>query len=256
MSGEGELDAIKREFEDAKKTARVYLRAVEVLDPDKISATKNREREIGRMADAILGNQKVARHMPNDPDTRRAATLACRYLHYGHDPEVLKDLLEWSRYKPSKQHEPHPAYRLALGLAMCGLLIAGADIPKPLRSWARVRPAKKARWRPKGTRNYRIGMVVEAMASGTNILIRSAPEPAGVDAILPDPDLEWRKTFPNLRPTRDDATADKYPAYSICDAVAKILTETRKTGSGYRTVLRGWNAYRRADWSRTPSGSA
>ena len=50
MSGEGELDAIKREFEDAKKTARVYLRAVEVLDPDKISATKNREREIGRMA--------------------------------------------------------------------------------------------------------------------------------------------------------------------------------------------------------------
>ena len=174
MSGEGELDAIKREFEDAKKTARVYLRAVEVLDPDKISATKNREREIGRMADAILGNQKVARHMPNDPDTRRAATLACRYLHYGHDPEVLKDLLEWSRYKPSKQHEPHPAYRLALGLAMCGLLIAGADIPKPLRSWARVRPAKKARWRPKGTRNYRIGMVVEAMASGTNILIPGA----------------------------------------------------------------------------------
>ena len=33
MSGEGELDAIKREFEDAKKTARVYLRAVDGAGP-------------------------------------------------------------------------------------------------------------------------------------------------------------------------------------------------------------------------------
>ncbi len=76
-------------------------------------------------------------------------------------------------------------------------------------------------------------------------------KPAGIDAIVPT--IKVRKHFPNLYATRNDATKDKGFAYSICDAVAEVLTKEvvtnevmtiKERSTSYRTVQRAWMAYR------------
>ena len=66
--------------------------------------------------------------------------------------------------------------------------------------------------------------------------------PARVDRI--NVQTEVRTHFPNLYATRNDATRDTDRAYSICDAVADVLSEATPRGNDYRTVRRAWMAYR------------
>ena len=306
MSGEGERAAVKREFEEAKKTARVYLRVIGALEWDESRAPGYREREIRLMRNAILKPGQGAVELPSGPAARRATELAIRYLQSGRDDKVLEAL---------RDDMSGPASQVALEFLVYRLLATGADIPGWLEDWEPNSRTTGRRWRREAARNHRIGMVVEAMATGSNILVlygesertrvqlqrdltavadtagkplrelpvhdvlgmlngmkarpwrkmndgkglrgadlvaltgEGLPQPLGVDAIVPD--VEVRKHFPNLRPTSGEATKNMGRAYSICDAVAAVLTEELPPPSDReierpwdRTVLRAWGEYR------------
>ena len=169
MSGADVRSDIEREFKEAKRVARAYLRSARLLPPEGKSKqeyeTEERWREERNMRDTILRGSSP-HGWPNDPDAYAAADLGLRYLHCGRDDEVLDALLERDR--------SHWAYRLALDWVVCGLLATGADVPVPLRRWdEEPRKAKvrvKRRWRPETVQNHRIGVVVEMMVTGTNVL--------------------------------------------------------------------------------------
>lgn len=87
MSSEDELATVEAEFEEAKETARAYLRAVGVLAPAGVSTRKYRSQQVGTMRKAILNGGTEAVEVPNDPFARDAAILGIRYLHHGRAPE-------------------------------------------------------------------------------------------------------------------------------------------------------------------------
>ena len=159
---------IEREFKEAKRVARAYLRSVGLLPPEGKSKQEHEKEQRWSqertMRDTIL--RRSLGSVPGDPDARDAADLGRRYLHCGRDDEVLDALLERDR--------SHWAYRLALDWVVCGLLATGADVPVRLRRWdEEPRKAKvrvKRRWRPETVQNHKIGMVVEMMVTGTNVL--------------------------------------------------------------------------------------
>ena len=243
------------------------------------------------MRHAILNRGTGVVDLPNDPLAREAALLGIRYLRCGRDDKILETLIG---------NASMPANRAVLDVLKSETLALGEDMPERLRAWEPT--STKKRWRREPTRNYRIGMVVEALVTGRRILIpygkgeklhvqlqrdlqamyavsgkpfeelsseevlvslnrmwarrrknrnegkrlterdlveltkEPLPAQAGIHGIVPNTDV--RESFPNLYPTRNDATKDKGRPYSICDAVANVLREARQKGSDYRTVLR------------------
>ena len=162
MSGAGARSAIESEFDEAKKTACAYLRAVGVIGPGAISTPEYRMREKRNMRDTILRGLPLD-GMPNDPSARDATHLGCQYLHRGRDNKVLDALLD--------RDCSHPAYRLALEWVVCGLLATGADVPERLRRWEIERGNITGKWRSEPVQNWLIGMVVEMMVTGKNVLV-------------------------------------------------------------------------------------
>ena len=162
MSDAGARSDIEHEFEEAKETARAYLRAVRVIGPDAIPKTEYREREKKIMRDTILRGWTADTMMPTNDSAYRATRLAFQYMHCGRDAEILDALLE--------RDCSHPAYRLALELVVFGLLATGAGLPERLGRWETERGNVTGRWRPEPVQNRLIGMVVEMMVTGTNVL--------------------------------------------------------------------------------------
>ena len=171
MSGANVRPDIEREFTEAKRVARAYLRSAGVLPPEGKSKQEHekeqRWRDERNMRDTILrGSSPYG--LPADPDAFKATNLGRQYLHDGRDDEVLDALLE--------RDCSHWAYRLALDWVVCGLLATGADVPLRLRRWdEEPRKAKarvKRRWRPETVQNHQIGMVVEMMVTGTTVLFQ------------------------------------------------------------------------------------
>ena len=110
MSDADARSDIEREFEEAKKTARAYLRAVGVNCPGWDLEERDTEQSRARkrkMRDTILRGWAADAVVPNDPSARDA-TKGRQYLHCGRDAEILDALLE--------RDCSHPAYRLALGV--------------------------------------------------------------------------------------------------------------------------------------------
>ena len=171
MSGADVRPDIEREFREAKRVARAYLRSGGLLPPEGKSKQEHdkeqRWREERNMRDTILRGSSLY-GLPNDPDAYAAADLGRRYLHCGRDDEVLDALLEGDCF--------HAAYRLALDWVVCGLLATGADVPLRLRRWdeepRNAKPRVKRKWRPETVQNHRIGMVVEMMVTGSNVLFQ------------------------------------------------------------------------------------
>ena len=162
MSRANALSEIKREHEEAKKTARAYLRAVGVLGPG-IRTDEYREREVRTIRCVIVQGRMGEGDFPNDPFAVGAALLGHRYLHQGYDSRSLDTLLAWDR--------PHPAYREALTIIVGEMRRRNVDLPGPLRRWKQEHKRTKERWRSERTQNYRIGLVIEAMAVGSNVLV-------------------------------------------------------------------------------------
>ena len=161
MSGSDVRADIESEFAESIETARAYLQAVGVLDADGDGGRtprERREREHRIMRDAILKGETAAVVSPNDPFARHAATLGHTYLHYGYNSEILDTLLE--------KDCSHPSYREALEFVASGILARGADMPEQLRRWEQERAKVRGKWTPEATRDYRIGLVIEAMAAG------------------------------------------------------------------------------------------
>ena len=194
MSRANARSGIKGEYEEAKETARAYLKAVGVVEPYEDSTPDYREPETGTLPDAIMREAGVddlpndpdgdglstrkyselqtadmhaaimgAIQFPNDPFAADAAYLGHRYLHRGSDSRVLERLLEKDR--------THPAYRKALTIIVHEMRTMGVAIPERLQRWEREHERVKGRWRQEATRKYRIGLVVEAMATGSDVLI-------------------------------------------------------------------------------------
>ena len=163
MSGTAGRSCIEREYDEAKETARAYLRALGVLDPGGISTREHRERDERLTRDAIRKGTGVVVELPSDPFARRATVLARRYLNYDRDDHIVEELLE---------NADSPANRVALEALKCELILTGAYVPDRLRAWEPESRNPKRRWRREPTRNYRIGMVVEALVTGKNVLVR------------------------------------------------------------------------------------
>lgn len=162
MSDTNALLDIKSEYEAAKETASAYLQAVGVLNPDEISTHEWREREVRIMRDAIRKVWNTVVDLPNDPVAREAVMWARRFLHDDHNPDILEKLLA----------NEHPAYREALVILKCTILEIGADMPERLQVWEPDSTRVTERWRREPIRNQRIGMVVEALVMGNDVLVR------------------------------------------------------------------------------------
>ena len=176
MSRSNARSEIASEYEEAKETSSVYLRAVEVLEPDGISTEEfgehekktsmpvYRKRESWILWNAILKGGRGAVELPDDPFARDAAKLGHRYLHHGYDSEILVTLL--------KKAIRHPVYHWALIFVACGMDMADAKLPESLLKWIRKHEKVEKRWRREATRRYRIGLVVDAMTTGSDNLVR------------------------------------------------------------------------------------
>ena len=91
--------------------------------------------------------------------------LGIRHLHLGRNPEIL-DILREGTLR-------HPAYGEALTIIALRLKELDACMPDWLREWEPGNEnRKKRRWRRESARQHLIGMVVEAMATGSYVLIR------------------------------------------------------------------------------------
>ena len=176
MSDTNALSDIKSEYEAAKETASAYLQAVGVLNPDEISTHEWREREVRIMRDAIRKVGPV--ELPSHPFAREAVMWARRFLHDDHHPDILEKLLA----------NEHPAYREALVILKRTILETGAAMPDRLQVWEPDGKSVTERWRWEPARNQLIGMVVEAMAMGINVLVRS--EESERNAVLLQGDLK------------------------------------------------------------------
>ena len=165
MSGTGARSDIESEYKEAKETARALLMVVGILVPDGVSMRQYRAREAKVMRDVILKGEKAAVEAPNDPFACDAAILGLRYLHHGRDLRILEILRE--------QAHRYPAYGDALTIVALRMKEMGADMPDWLRMWESGNESEKnKRWRRERANQYRIGMVVEAMVTGTAILLR------------------------------------------------------------------------------------
>ena len=196
MSGANERSGVECEYEDATKTALAYLQAVGVVEPYEDSTPEYREPETNILPDAIMREAGVddlpddpdedglstpeyreretetmraaiqgAIHFPNDPFAADAAYLGHRYLHRGFDSGDLESLL--------KKDRKHPAYRKALTILLHEMRRAGVAIPERLQRWEHEHEHERVtgRWSQQATQKYRIGLVVEAMATGSNVLV-------------------------------------------------------------------------------------
>ncbi len=164
MSGNDAQSDIEIEFDGAVKTASAYLRALGVFELWGISQEEHRKHETKAIWKAIRKDWNQAIELPAHPLARHAATLGSEYLHGGHNPKILKTLLE--------KDCTHPAYREALNIVASELRKSQKDIPKKLQRWEKERGKVKGRWTVKRTRDYLIGLVVEAMATGQNCFFR------------------------------------------------------------------------------------
>ena len=163
MSRADARSEIESEYEEAKETARVYLQAVGVLGP-RIPTEEYRECETQAIRHAMLESWTAEGDLPDDPIARYAAVLGIRYLHEGYDSEIIETLLERDR--------SHPAYRETLKFLVCEMRTRNLDIPDQLLRWERERERVTGRWTPNTTRDYRIGLVVDAMVAGNDIFFR------------------------------------------------------------------------------------
>ena len=154
---------IEREYNEAKETTRTYLRALEVLNPGGRSTRQHRARETRLLRDGIRQGRWQVLELPSDPVARHTTVLARRYLHDDRDDNVLDALIG---------NADNPAHRMALEVLKTELIRAGADVPDRLRAWEPEGSSAKGRWRLGPTRNYRIGMVVEALVMGKDVLVR------------------------------------------------------------------------------------
>ena len=158
---------IEGEYAEAVTTARAYLQAVGVLDAngrvfEEDEIRKRRECEDRMMRAAILSVEQPVT-LPRDPNCEHAIKLAMRYRR-DVDPESLAALL--------RNQNHHRSYQVALDTILGWLETRDFEIPDKLRDWGdsgrRERP--KSYSGAAATRNHLIGMVVEAMAQGTNFL--------------------------------------------------------------------------------------
>ena len=115
---------MESEFNEAVKTARVYLTAVEVVDLNSSLSCWNPMCEVSKMRSAILTNAGDVVHFPRDPFVRHAAKLGYEYLRCGHDSEKLETLLE--------RDQCHLAYREALKIVVSEMHSTGVDMPVQL----------------------------------------------------------------------------------------------------------------------------
>ena len=173
MSQSDARSDIESEYEEAKNTACAYLGAVGVLGPAKGSKLKDhnrpkriqmsiyRRRQTRILQNAILKDGREAVNLPDDPFARDAAALGHRYLRHGQDSVILETLLE--------KDGSHPAYREALKIVVREMRTIGGDLPERLRNWEQEPVAVEGRWRSQSTRDYLIGSVIEAMATGYDI---------------------------------------------------------------------------------------
>ena len=158
MSDTDTQSDIEIEFADAVRTASAYMRALRVFELGKVSTEEHRKRETEALRKAIQQNRNQVIELPMHPLARDAAALGNNYLHRGRDPKILKTLL--------KKDCTHPAYRKALNIVVSELGKTPEGIPKSLKRWRKERGKVKGRWTVKSTRDYLIGLVVEAMATG------------------------------------------------------------------------------------------
>ena len=150
------------ESERKKRWARTHPRSNRSgMSLDGLSSREYREREERAIRDTILSGGRGAIELPNDPFARHAAILGLRYLHQGCDTGILRTLQEGDRC--------HPAYGEALKVIVLELREMGAGMPDWLRVWI---PMNEKRWSRTRAQNYRIGLVIGAMAAGTNTLFR------------------------------------------------------------------------------------
>lgn len=164
MIGTAARSGIVHELEDAIETAGAYLRALGVLDAEGIWTSEQRRRDFEIMEEAILKSWPEVVELPRDPFARDAVKLAHLYLRYGGDSSVLDDLLQKDRR--------HPAYRRALTILVRALRDSGAEIPERLRRWEQEPGEVQGRWTPERTRDYLVGLTVDAMDTGRDKFIR------------------------------------------------------------------------------------
>ena len=94
LSGRAGRSCIEREYDEAKETARAYLRALGVLDPGRVSTREHRERDERLTRDGLRMGIGEAVELPSDPSARRATAIARRYR------TVLR---AWKGYRGSHQ---------------------------------------------------------------------------------------------------------------------------------------------------------
>ena len=164
MSDADDRCDIEREYEEAGETARVYLRAVGVIDPRPVGTPEYREREERNMRDTILRPWTLDPVSSKDPFARHAASLGLQYFHCGRDAEYLDALLRKDR--------THPAYRQALTILVRALRDSDAAVPEQLRQWEQDPGDVEGRWTWERTRDYLVGLTIDAMDTGRDIFVR------------------------------------------------------------------------------------
>ena len=164
MSGNDIKLRIKAEYDECKITARAYLKALRVLELSNVSITEFRQSQATKVEDLLLHGGVLVVDLPDDPKAREAGILAHRFLSGNQDLEILNSLIA---------KEDEPAYGMVLAILKSNLDAKSAYMAERLRIWNPGRESgKQGRWRLNPTRNYLIGMVVEALDMGTNVLFR------------------------------------------------------------------------------------
>ena len=135
-----------------------------MLDPIAISDPEYREREIRAMRDTILRPWTLDPVSSKDPFARHAASLGLQFLHCGRDAEILDALLRKDR--------THPAYRQALTILVRALRDSDAAVPERLRQWEQDPGDVEGRWTWERSRDYLVGLTVDAMDTGRDIFVR------------------------------------------------------------------------------------
>ena len=129
-----------------------------------IKAPNYRKRETRAIRHAMLESWTAEGDLPDDPIARYAAVLGIRYFHEGYDSEILEALLERDR--------SHSAYLEVLTIIVCEMRTRNQDIPERLLRWEREKERVTGRWTPESARDYRIGLVVDAMVTGKGTFFR------------------------------------------------------------------------------------
>ena len=218
---------IESEYRAAVEFARNCLKVLGILDRDDLDPD---DEAILRIA-ILIDNVPVI--LPRDPRAQAAVTLARRYRRGGNTDD-LDTLIE--------KADDHWSYGVALEVIWTWVWATSQEIPPVLAT--RIRNQQGEKRKPnksrKGaaTRNHLVGMVVEAMVSGTTRFVgKQDNESEGIRVITPKAPLP---KFHHLRPTRNDTTL---PPYSIIDAVGEALRSADLSCS-YSTVKDAWKDFR------------